>query len=44
MSDNYLWLKALHVTFMVSWFAGLIYLPRLSADGHQGNERGPRRP
>jgi putative membrane protein len=24
-----LWLKALHVFFMVSWFAGLFYLPRL---------------
>jgi len=24
-----LWLKALHVVFMVSWFAGLFYLPRL---------------
>ena len=29
MSANYLWLKALHVVFVVSWFAGLIYLPRL---------------
>ncbi len=25
----YLWLKALHVMFMVTWFAGLFYLPRL---------------
>lgn len=25
----YLWLKALHVAFMVTWFAGLFYLPRL---------------
>lgn len=25
----YLWLKALHVVFMVTWFAGLFYLPRL---------------
>ena len=24
-----LWIKALHVVFMVSWFAGLFYLPRL---------------
>jgi putative membrane protein len=24
-----LWLKALHVTAMVAWFAGLFYLPRL---------------
>ncbi|MBT8449776.1 MAG: CopD family protein, partial [Gammaproteobacteria bacterium] len=24
-----LWLKAFHVIFMVAWFAGLFYLPRL---------------
>ena len=24
-----LWLKALHVIFMVAWFAGIFYLPRL---------------
>ena len=24
-----LWLKAFHVVFMVTWFAGLFYLPRL---------------
>jgi protoporphyrinogen IX oxidase len=24
-----LWLKALHVMFVVTWFAGLFYLPRL---------------
>lgn len=25
----YLWFKALHIAFMVTWFAGLFYLPRL---------------
>ena len=25
----YIWIKALHVAFMVTWFAGLFYLPRL---------------
>lgn len=25
----YLWIKGLHVIFMVTWFAGLFYLPRL---------------
>jgi putative membrane protein len=25
----YLWVKALHIVFMVTWFAGLFYLPRL---------------
>ncbi|MEK7839626.1 MAG: CopD family protein, partial [Pseudomonadota bacterium] len=24
-----LWVKALHLIFMVTWFAGLFYLPRL---------------
>ncbi len=24
-----LWVKALHIIFMVTWFAGLFYLPRL---------------
>ena len=24
-----LWFKALHLIFMVTWFAGLFYLPRL---------------
>jgi putative membrane protein len=24
-----LWIKALHIFFVVSWFAGLFYLPRL---------------
>lgn len=25
----YLWIKALHVVFVIAWFAGLFYLPRL---------------
>ena len=25
----YLWLKALHVISVISWMAGLLYLPRL---------------
>ena len=24
-----MWIKALHISFVVSWFAGLFYLPRL---------------
>jgi len=24
-----LWIKALHIIFLVTWFAGLFYLPRL---------------
>ena len=29
MAASYLWIKALHIAFMVTWFAGLTYLPRL---------------
>ena len=29
MTAAYLWLKGLHIAFMVTWFAGLFYLPRL---------------
>ena len=25
----YLWIKAFHIIFMVTWFAGIFYLPRL---------------
>ena len=39
-----LWIKALHIIFMVTWFAGLFYLPRLfvyHADCHDepGHQR-----
>ncbi|WP_019027350.1 protoporphyrinogen oxidase HemJ [Colwellia piezophila] len=27
--NNILWLKAFHVFFMIAWFAGIFYLPRL---------------
>jgi putative membrane protein len=29
MGAGYLWVKALHIVFVTSWFAGLFYLPRL---------------
>jgi putative membrane protein len=29
MSSAYLWVKAFHIVFVASWFAGLFYLPRL---------------
>lgn len=28
-SNEYLWIKALHIVFVTSWFAGLFYLPRI---------------
>ena len=44
MASGYLWFKALHVAFMVTWFAGLTYLPRLllahaETDDAPGRER-----
>ena len=46
MSNAYLWVKALHIVFVASWFAGLFYLPRLfvnlamvPADSHAERER-----
>ena len=46
MSSGYLWVKAFHVVFVASWFAGLFYLPRLfvnlamvPADSHAERER-----
>ncbi len=29
LAPYFLWFKALHIVFMVTWFAGLFYLPRL---------------
>ena len=29
LADWYLWLKAFHVIFVITWMAGLFYLPRL---------------
>jgi putative membrane protein len=29
MADGYLWLKVIHVLSVISWMAGLFYLPRL---------------
>jgi putative membrane protein len=29
MASTYVWIKALHVIFVISWFAGLFYLPRI---------------
>ena len=29
MDTAYLWVKAFHIVFVASWFAGLFYLPRI---------------
>lgn len=35
LAQNYLILKALHLIFIISWMAGLLYLPRLYANHTQ---------
>ena len=40
MANGYLWVKTLHVVMMVSWFAGLFYLPRLYVYHAQTQDRG----
>jgi putative membrane protein len=35
--NNILWLKAFHVIFMVAWFAGIFYLPRLFVNHAETN-------
>lgn len=35
-----LWIKALHIVFIVSWFAGLFYLPRIFVNLAQTQDRG----
>ncbi len=46
MGTAYLWVKAIHIVFVASWFAGLFYLPRffvnlagVAADSHAERER-----
>ena len=46
MSSSFLWVKAFHIVFVASWFAGLFYLPRLfvnlalvAPDSHAERER-----
>jgi putative membrane protein len=43
---GYLWIKAFHIVFVATWFAGLFYLPRIfvnlamvPADSHAERER-----
>ena len=46
MDSSYLWVKAFHIVFVTSWFAGLFYMPRIfvnlamvPADSHAERER-----
>src|SRR5689334_3489647 len=37
-----LWIKSLHIVFVVSWFAGLFYLPRLFVYHAQAEDAASR--
>ena len=37
-----LWIKALHLVFVISWFAGLFYLPRIYVNLAQENDAAAR--
>jgi putative membrane protein len=42
MGDLYLWLKILHIFFVIAWMAGMLYLPRLfvyHADAEKGSKQ-----
>lgn len=40
----YLWIKALHIVFIASWFAGLFYLPRIFVNlAQETNPAAPER-
>ncbi|HOZ85447.1 MAG TPA: CopD family protein [Niabella sp.] len=39
MTDSYLYLKAIHIIFVVTWFAGLFYMPRLLIYNVEANEK-----
>lgn len=41
-SESYLWIKALHIVAVISWMAGLFYLPRLfiyHTDAQPGSDK-----
>ncbi len=38
MTTAYLWIKAFHIVFVTSWFAGLFYLPRILVNLAQVND------
>jgi putative membrane protein len=37
----YLYLKAIHIIFVVTWFAGLFYMPRLLIYNTEANDKSP---
>ena len=42
MSNLYLWLKVLHIAAVISWMAGMLYLPRLFVYHAEAPEGSPQ--
>ncbi|MGH6610679.1 MAG: CopD family protein [Burkholderiaceae bacterium] len=42
MSTAYLWIKSAHLIFVISWFAGLFYLPRIFVNLATANDSATR--
>lgn len=40
MADWYLWIKSLHIISVISWMAGMLYLPRLFVYHTQAEKEG----
>ena len=40
MTEYYLWIKSLHIIAIISWMAGLLYLPRLYVYHTQAEKNG----
>ena len=43
MSNLYLWIKALHILAIISWMAGMLYLPRLFVYHADAPKDSPKR-
>ena len=42
MSNTYLWIKVLHILAVISWMAGMLYLPRLFVYHAEAPEGSPQ--
>ena len=40
LAAHYLWLKSIHLIFVIAWMAGMMYLPRLFVYHHQSEKGG----
>ncbi len=40
LAEYYLWIKAIHLIFVIAWMAGMMYLPRLFVYHHRSEKGG----